>query len=235
MATRVLVVDDDPNITDVLARYLTRAGYDVLLAHDGAGALDLAARGEPDLVVLDVMLPPPDGLEVCRQLRSTSTVPVIMLTALGEETDRLAGLEIGADDYVTKPFSPREVVLRVQAVLRRSRSSHVTTEPDVLRDGDLVLDLRAHEAIRAGRPLALTAREFDLLAFLLRHPRQAFTRTELLEQVWGWSFGDASTVTVHVRRLREKVEPDPSSPRRIVTVPRIGYRLDPVSLEEPAC
>jgi DNA-binding response OmpR family regulator len=235
MVTRVLVVDDDPTITDVLSRYLTRAGCEVLLAHDGAGALALATSGEPDLVVLDVMLPPPDGLEVCRRLRSTSTVPVIMLTALGEETDRLAGLEIGADDYVTKPFSPREVVLRVQAVLRRSRSTSVQRAATLLRDGDLLVDLSAHEATRADRPLALTAREFDLLAFLLQHPRRAFTREQLLEQVWGWSFGDVSTVTVHVRRLREKVEANPANPRRIVTVPRVGYRLDPLSLEEPAC
>jgi DNA-binding response OmpR family regulator len=158
-----------------------------------------------------------------------------MLTALGEETDRLAGLEIGADDYVTKPFSPREVVLRAQAVLRRSRSAQVPQAAGVLRDGDLLVDLRAHEVTRAGRELVLTAREFDLLAFLLQHPRQAFTRAQLLELVWGWSFGDASTVTVHVRRLREKVEPDPARPVRIVTVPRVGYRLDPVVLAEPAC
>ncbi len=230
----MLIVDDDPAITDVLARYLTRAGYDVLLAHDGAGALDFAATGGPDLVVLDVMIPPPDGLEVCRQLRSTSTVPVILLTALGAETDRLTGLEIGADDYVTKPFSPREVVLRVQAVLRRSQFAHVPQRPVVLRDSDLVVDLAAHEARSGGEPLALTAREFDLLAFLLQHPRQAFTREQLLAQVWGWSFGDSSTVTVHVRRLREKTEPDPGDPRRIVTVPRVGYRLDPLPVEEPA-
>jgi DNA-binding response OmpR family regulator len=235
VASRVLVVDDDPTITDVLARYLTRAGHEVLIASDGADALSLSHSAEPDLVILDVMLPMLDGLEVCRRLRATSTVPVIMLTALGEETDRLAGLEIGADDYVTKPFSPREVVLRAQAVLRRSRSAQVPHAASVLRDGDLLLDLRAHEVTRAGRELVLTAREFDLLAFLLQHPRQAFTRAQLLELVWGWSFGDASTVTVHVRRLREKVEPDPGNPVRIVTVPRVGYRLDPVVLEEPAC
>jgi DNA-binding response OmpR family regulator len=235
VASRVLVVDDDPTITDVLARYLTRAGHEVLVASDGADALSLSRSAEPDLVILDVMLPALDGLEVCRRLRATSTVPVIMLTALGEETDRLAGLEIGADDYVTKPFSPREVVLRAQAVLRRSRSAQVPQAAGVLRDGDLLVDLRAHEVTRAGRELVLTAREFDLLAFLLQHPRQAFTRAQLLELVWGWSFGDASTVTVHVRRLREKVEPDPARPVRIVTVPRVGYRLDPVVLAEPAC
>ena len=225
----MLVVDDDPIITDVLARYLTRAGYDVLLAHDGPGALDLAACGEPELVVLDVMLPAPDGLEVCRRLRSISTVPIIMLTALGEENDRLAGLEIGADDYIVKPFSPREVVLRVGAVLRRSQSSFVAQTSLVLRDDDLVLDLAAHDASLAGQPLALTTREFDLLAFLLQSPRQAFTRQQLLERVWGWDYGDVSTVTVHVRRLREKVEADPGEPSRIITVPRVGYRLDPAA------
>jgi DNA-binding response OmpR family regulator len=230
----VLVVDDDRTITDVLARYLSRAGFDVLLAHDGASALDLATRTDPALVVLDIMLPPPDGLEVCRRLRLTSTVPVIMLTALGEETDRLAGLEIGADDYLTKPFSPRELVLRVQAVLRRSQSPYVAQEPTVLRDGDLVLDLAAHDAARDGQPLALTTREFDLLAFLLRQPRQAFSRRDLLDRVWGWSFGDESTVTVHVRRLREKIEPDVSQPRRIVTIARVGYRLDPLQISERA-
>jgi DNA-binding response OmpR family regulator len=230
----VLVVDDDPIITDVLSRYLTRAGYDVLLAHDGLSALDLVARAEPELVVLDVMLPAPDGFEVSRRLRATSTVPIILLTALGAENDRLAGLELGADDYVVKPFSPREVVLRVGAVLRRSRSPVLTSAAAVLRDGDLVLDMAAHDASLAGHPLALTTREFDLLAFLLRHPRQAFTREQLLEQVWEWDFGDVSTVTVHIRRLREKTEPNPAEPQRIVTVPRVGYRLDPSVVQEHA-
>ena len=234
MTARVLVVDDDPIITDVLSRYLTRAGYDVLLAHDGLSALDLVARAEPELVVLDVMLPAPDGFEVSRRLRATSTVPIIMLTALGAENDRLAGLELGADDYVVKPFSPRELVLRVEAVLRRSRSPVLTSASAILRDGDLVLDMAAHDASLAGHPLALTSREFDLLAFLLRHPRQAFTREQLLEQVWEWDFGDVSTVTVHIRRLREKTEPNPAEPQRIVTVPRVGYRLDPSVVQEHA-
>jgi len=230
----VLVVDDDPIISDVLSRYLVRAGHDVLTAHDGLGALDLVTRAEPELVVLDVMLPALDGFEVCRRLRSTSTVPIIMLTALGAENDRLAGLELGADDYIVKPFSPREVVLRVEAVLRRSRSQLVASAAEILRDGDLVLDLAAHDASLDGRVLALTTREFDLLAFLLRHPRRAFTREQLLEQVWQWHFGDVSTVTVHIRRLREKIEPDPAEPRRIVTVPRVGYRLDPSEVQEHA-
>jgi DNA-binding response OmpR family regulator len=230
----VLVVDDDPTITDVLSRYLARAGHDVLTAHDGVAALDLVIRAEPELVVLDVMLPAPDGFEVCRRLRSTSTVPIIMLTALGAENDRLAGLELGADDYIVKPFSPREVVLRVEAVLRRSRSQLVASPAEVLRDGSLVLDLAAHDASLDGRALALTTREFDLLAFLLRHPRRAFTRGQLLEQVWQWDFGDVSTVTVHIRRLREKIESNPAEPQRIVTVPRVGYRLDPSVAQEQA-
>jgi DNA-binding response OmpR family regulator len=228
----VLVVDDDPNITDVLSRYLARAGHDVLTAHDGSGALELVTRAEPELVVLDVMLPAPDGFEVCRRLRSTSTVPIIMLTALGAENDRLAGLELGADDYIVKPFSPREVVLRVEAVLRRSRSQLVASPAEILQDGELVLDLAAHDASLDRRALALTTREFDLLAFLLRHPRRAFTREQLLEQVWQWDFGDVSTVTVHIRRLREKIEANPAEPRRIVTVPRVGYRLDPTVVQE---
>jgi DNA-binding response OmpR family regulator len=230
----VLVVDDDPNITDVLSRYLARSGHDVLTAHDGSDALELVTRAEPELVVLDVMLPAPDGFEVCRRLRSTSTVPIIMLTALGAENDRLAGLELGADDYIVKPFSPREVVLRVEAVLRRSRSQLLASPAEILRDGGLVLDLAAHDASLDRRALALTTREFDLLAFLLRHPRRAFTREQLLEQVWQWDFGDVSTVTVHIRRLREKIEENPAEPRRIVTVPRVGYRLDPTVLQERA-
>jgi DNA-binding response OmpR family regulator len=176
--------------------------------------------------VLDLMLPGIDGLEVCRRLRADGgRVPVIMLTALGDEADRVVGLELGADDYVTKPFSPRELALRVDGVLRR------TSEPDrgptaPLTDGDLVVDPVRHEALLAGRVLSLTGREFDLLCFLLAHPGQAFSREDLLQQVWGWSFGDQSTVTVHVRRLREKVEVDPNRPRRLVTVWGVGYRWD---------
>ncbi len=227
-APLVLVVDDDATVTDVLDRYLRRAGFRVLSAADGPTALALAHAHRPDLVVLDLMLPGIDGLEVCRRLRATSDVPVLMLTALGDEQDRVLGLEVGADDYVVKPFSPREVVLRVQSVLRRAATAAPGTEGGVLVDGDLRLDLPAREARRAGRPLALTLREFDLLAFLLTHPRQAFTRVELLERVWGWSFGDQSTVTVHVRRLREKVEPDPGRPTRVLTVWGVGYRYEPV-------
>jgi DNA-binding response OmpR family regulator len=172
------------------------------------------------------MLPGIDGLEVCRRLRERWPVPIVMLTALGEETDRLIGLETGADDYVTKPFSPRELALRVRSVLRRARGTLAPTG-ESMTDGDLTVDTAAHEVRRNGHELSLTAREFDLLAFLMRHPRQAFTRADLLDKVWGWEFGDSSTVTVHVRRLREKIEDDPTTPRRILTVWGVGYRYEP--------
>jgi DNA-binding response OmpR family regulator len=201
---------------------------------DGHRALRRALDDPPDLIVLDLMLPGLNGLEVCRRLRETSPVPIVMLTALGEETDRLVGLETGADDYVTKPFSPRELALRVRSVLRRARGMVAPTGTGLLRDGDLVLDVGAHEAQRGGSTLSLTAREFDLLAFLMRHPRRAFTRDELLDRVWGWSFGDSSTVTVHVRRLREKIEDDPTAPRRIVTVWGVGYRYEPADSSDSA-
>jgi DNA-binding response OmpR family regulator len=181
------------------------------------------------------MLPGIDGLEVCRRLRERWPIPVVMLTALGDETDRLAGFEIGADDYVTKPFSPRELAMRVRSVLRRSRSASPADRPDapgqadqgILTDRDVVVDLAAHEVRISGKLVQLTSREYDLLVFLLRNPRQAFTREQLLSEVWGWTFGDTSTVTVHVRRLREKLESDPTMPRRIVTVWGVGYRYEP--------
>ena len=224
----VLVVDDDPTVAEVVVTYLERAGLQAVHAATGVAGLAAFDAGTPDLVVLDLMLPDLDGLEVCRRLRATSDVPVIMLTALGGEVDRVLGLEVGADDYVTKPFSPRELVLRVQSVLRRSNRDPAAEEPTTpaLRDADLVLDTAAHTATRSGEPLPLTSREFDLLAFLLAHPGRAFTRSELMEQVWGWSFGDQSTVTVHVRRLREKVEPNPTEPARLMTVWGVGYRWD---------
>jgi DNA-binding response OmpR family regulator len=223
---RVLVVDDDPTVAEVVARYLQRDGHEVECLADGRTALRRAIEEPPDLVVLDLMLPGMNGLEVCRRLREHSPVPVVMLTALGDETDRLVGLEIGADDYVTKPFSPRELALRVRAVLRRARGERLTPDTGTLTDGNLVVDVGAHEATLDGSPLPLTSREFDLLTFLLRHQRQAFSRDELLERVWGWSFGDSSTVTVHVRRLREKIEPDPTAPQRIRTVWGVGYRYE---------
>lgn len=226
----VLVVDDDPTVSDVVCRYLEHSGCRVTRASDGPAALAAFARDRPHLVVLDLMLPGVDGLEVCRRIRGQDAgVPVIMLTALGEEADRVTGLQLGADDYVTKPFSPRELVLRVQSVLRRTANPAAAPRPaGTLADGGLVLDADRREVRHHGRLLALTVREFDLLAYLMAHPGRAFRRTELLAQVWGWTFGDESTVTVHVRRLREKVEDDPARPRRIVTVWGVGYRYERV-------
>jgi DNA-binding response OmpR family regulator len=227
---RVLLVEDDPTVADVVSQYLERSGFDVTHVADGLDAVTAAGAIDPDLLVLDLMLPGLDGLEVCRRVRRSHDVPIIMLTALGAESDRVLGLEVGADDYLTKPFSPRELVLRVQSVLRRSRAGDTARPPEgsghVLRDGDLVVDTAARRAERDGIEVSLTGREFDLLAFLLAHPGQAYSRDDLLEQVWGWSFGDTSTVTVHVRRLREKVEPDPGEPQRLVTVWGVGYRWD---------
>lgn len=236
----VLVVDDDLTVAEVIVGYLERAGFVVRHAADGETALASAAKDPPDLVILDLMLPGIDGLEVCRQLHRTGNVPVVMLTALGEEVDRVLGLEVGADDYVTKPFSPRELVLRVQSVLRRGRGEgdassieHLSSQPTRLVDGDIVLEVAAHRATKGNDPLNLTTREFDLLTFLLTHPGRAFDRAALMQGVWGWSFGDQSTVTVHVRRLREKVERDPAHPVRLVTVWGVGYRWDPMTAPEP--
>jgi DNA-binding response OmpR family regulator len=223
-----LVVDDDRTVRDVVTRYLDRAGYRVDVAGDGEQAMSAVACRMPDIVILDLMLPRLSGLEVCRRLRKQSIgLPIVMLTALGEEEDRVLGLELGADDYVTKPFSPRELVLRVASVLRRFRelpARDIGIEPVV--DGDLRVDIPGRRASLTGRELALTVREFDLLAFLVRRPGQVFTRAELLERVWGWDFGDQSTVTVHVRRLREKIEDNPTKPTRIATVWGVGYRYD---------
>jgi DNA-binding response OmpR family regulator len=228
MNTKVLVVDDDLTVRDVVRRYLERDGHEVALAGNGEDALAWIARHEPDLVVLDLMLPGIDGLEVCRRLRQTSAVPVVMLTALGEEENRIAGLQLGADDYVTKPFSPRELALRVSSVLRRTGGVAIPPAAKVLVDGDLRLDVSARAALLRGAELSLTTREFDLLVFLVSHPEEAFTREQLLEKVWGWDFGDQSTVTVHVRRLREKIEAVPAKPTRISTVWGVGYRYDRV-------
>jgi len=229
---RILVVDDDATVTEVLTRYLEHEGFVVESAADGDTALTRAAAEPPDLVVLDLMLPGIDGLEVCRRLRRMAPFPIVMLTARGDEGDRIAGLELGADDYVVKPFSPRELTARLKAVLRRSqgRSPLVATGPStdaVIQAGELTIDTAARQVHLGDREVLLTAREFELLAFLARHPRRAFRREELFEQVWGWTFGDTATVTVHVRRLREKVELDPSAPVHIVTVWGVGYRFDP--------
>ena len=235
MTARVLVVDDDATVRDVVARYLGDAGYRVDVAADGEDALAAAAAARPDAVVLDLMLPKTHGLDVCRALRAGPPPPpaIVMLTALGEEDDRIRGLELGADDYVTKPFSPRELVLRIGSVLRRTSPAPDADGADAgpLVDGDLRVDTGARRATLGGAELALTTREFDLLAFLVAHPGHAFTRAELLALVWGWEFGDQSTVTVHVRRLREKIETDPTHPQRIATIWGTGYRWDPA---EPA-
>ena len=203
-------------------------GFKATWVANGLDALDSVNERQPSLVVLDVMLPGIDGLEVCRRLRERGSVPLIMLTALGEESDRIAGLELGADDYVLKPFSPRELMARIRSVLRRAQSS--PSEVPVgerLSFGHVEIDVAARQVTVKGNHATLTAREFDLLLFLASHPRHTFSRGELLEQVWGYSFGDRSTVTVHVRRLREKVEPVPSRPIHVVTVWGVGYRLDP--------
>ncbi|MEU1973511.1 response regulator transcription factor [Microbacterium sp. NPDC019599] len=222
---RVLVVEDDPTVREVVETYLQADGFIVDVASDGFAALDAIEIRPPDLVVLDRMLPGIDGAEVCRRIRETRGVPVILLTALGAPEDRVAGLEAGADDYLTKPFSPRELVLRVQAVLRRSLGEFAPEAPFDL--GPFHLDASARVVRKDGVELPVSTREFDLLAFLLKHPRRAFTREELLRAVWGWEFGDLSTVTVTVRRLREKIETDVTQPRMLNTVWGVGYRLDP--------
>lgn len=224
---RVLVVDDDATVAEVLSRYLEREGFAVEAVGDGGAALERAEMLLPDLVVLDLMLPTIGGLEVCRRLRAMAPVPIIMLTALGEEGNRVAGLELGADDYLPKPFSPRELTARIKAVLRRARAQPVEGQLMELRAGGLEMDLTAHEVRLDGELVPLTVREFDLLAFLMRHPRRTFTRVELLDHVWGYTYGDNSTVTVHVRRLREKIEADPSRPGYIHTVWGVGYRFEP--------
>lgn len=223
---RIMIVDDDAVIVDVVSRYLRGDGHQVECLHDGYAALRRISEKLPDLVILDPMLPGLSGLEVCRRLRERWPVPVVMLTALGNEADKLAGFETGADDYVTKPFSPRELIMRVRAVLRWG-SGQEWSSKGVLRGGNLAVDLGAHEVRLRGGLVRLTPREYDLLVFLMGHPGQAFTCAALLDQVWNWSFGDTSTVTVHVRRLREKLEPDPGLPRQIITVRGGGYRYEP--------
>jgi DNA-binding response OmpR family regulator len=220
----ILVVDDEPTIRDVVVQYLRRDGYATLEADDGNAARELLEREWPSLVVLDLMLPGTDGLALCRWIRDRSQLPVIMLTARGEEADKIVGLELGADDYVTKPFSPRELVARVRTVLRRGT---MPDRPDErLRLGDLEIDAAAREVRKRGNPLKLTAREFDLLLFLARHPRRVFSRDQLMSRVWGYEPAfDSGTITVHVRRLREKIEDDAARPQYLETVWGVGYRL----------
>jgi DNA-binding response OmpR family regulator len=224
--TTVLVVDDEPIVRDVIVRYLRRDGFATLEAGDGERARELIETGDLGLVVLDVMLPGQDGLALCRWIRTRSDLPVILLTARGEETDRIVGLELGADDYVTKPFSPRELAARVRTVLRRSEGA--PSRPERLTFHDVALDGASREVTKAGRVVALTAREFDLLWFLVSNPRCVFSRSHLMDRVWGHSAAlDTGTVTVHIRRLREKLETDPAQPTHLQTVWGVGYRFDP--------
>jgi DNA-binding response OmpR family regulator len=223
---KVLVVDDEPVVVEVVERYLLRDGYQVETARDGEEALTILQRSRPDLVILDLMLPRIDGLEVCRRLRSWAQVPVIMLTARGEELDRIVGLEIGADDYLAKPFSPRELVARVKAVLRRA-GTPARRDGELLDFGDLIIDGPGRTVAVSGRPVELTAKEFDLLLFLARACGRVVTRDELINEVWDYEYaGDMATVTVHIRRLRSKVERDPARPAHIKTVWGVGYKFD---------
>ncbi|MGH2808473.1 MAG: response regulator [Actinomycetota bacterium] len=220
----VLVVDDDPIVRDVLSRYLSRGGFRVATAEDGEAAVAAFRSHQPDLVLLDLMLPRLDGFEVFEAIRGVDSTPVIMLTARGEESDRIAGLEFGADDYVSKPFSPKEVLARVHAVLRRAAKPL----PEILSFGEIVVDGVGRRVTRDGQDVTLTPREFDLLYLMASQPNRVFSRTELLDELWDFAFdGDPSTVTVHLRRLREKIEDDPSQPRHLITVWGAGYRLEP--------
>ena len=226
--TTILVVEDEPSVSEVVSLYLKRAGFHVLSASDGQVALELLSQQLPDLVVLDLMLPQVDGLEITRWLRGRGDTPIIMLTARGTESDRIAGLEMGADDYVVKPFSPQELVSRVRAVLRRTQGAAISSPDRPLSFGELKIDPQTRLVEVGVEERSLTAKEFDLLWLLARHPRQVFSRDQLLDLVWGLAeYIDPSTVTVHVRRLREKIEPDPSNPRHIVTVWGVGYKFEP--------
>jgi DNA-binding response OmpR family regulator len=227
MQRRVLVVDDEPMVVDVLRRYLLRDGFAVAVARDGTAALTEALQQTPDLVILDLMLPGLDGLDVCRALRRSSQVPILMVTARGEVDDRIRGLSLGADDYVVKPFSPREIVARVNAILRRADQQDAAGEAELHFPG-LTISPALHRVERDGRSIELAGREYDLLLHLARHPRRVFSRDALLDAVWGYAFaGEPSTVTVHVRRLREKVEADPARPAYVKTVWGLGYKFDP--------
>ena len=233
MADKILVVEDDPTLQETLAYNLTRQGYAVTTASDGQAAVESADRIIPDLVVLDIMLPVIDGYEVCRILRKKSNVPILMLTARDDEIDRVLGLEMGADDYLTKPFSMREFIARVKAQLRRVRFDREDKDAEsqlpseILEFDNLIIDVQRHEASLNKNPLNLKPKEFDLLLFLARHRRQVLSREQIMDQVWGWDFtGGSRTVDVHVRWLREKIEIDPAVPQRIITVRGAGYRFE---------
>ena len=230
MPNTVLVVEDEPNLLAALEYTLEQEGYEVLTAIDGESGLHLARTREPDVLILDVMLPSLDGFEICRIIRRESSIPILMLTARGEEVDRVVGLELGADDYVTKPFSMRELLARIRSLLRRASTPTSTgsqNESEVLRSGDLIIDLASHSATLEDKPLEMKPREFSLLSLLAANRGRAFTRDQILERLWGHDYiGDSRTVDVHVRWLREKIEPEPSKPQRIVTIRGVGYRFD---------
>ena len=225
----ILVVEDEASIAEVVSLYLKRAGYNAQIASDGRQAMHLFERHKPDLVILDLMLPEVDGLSLTRWMRDRSNVPIIMLTARREEIDRITGLEMGADDYVVKPFSPQELVSRVRAVMRRVGREQMEPEPELsLSFDDLIIDPRSRVVTFKDMPIELTAKEFDMLYLLAQHPKQVFTREQLLDRVWGGAlYIDPGTVTVHVRRLREKIETDPSKPAHLLTVWGVGYKFEP--------
>ena len=226
---KVLVVEDEENLLEALKYNLEKEGYFVLTAIDGEKGLALARETSPDLMILDIMLPKLDGFEVCRILRRETNIPILMLTAKGEEVDRVVGLELGADDYVTKPFSMRELLARVRAMLRRSRmtSETASSSDELLKAGDIEVDLASHMARLGGAPLELKPREFELLALLVANKGRAFTREQILERLWGHDYiGDTRTVDVHIRWLREKIEADPGSPKKIITIRGVGYRFE---------
>lgn len=225
--TRLLLIDDDPMITEPLVRQLELTGYDVLVAHDGRSGLDLAQKDQPDLVILDVMMPELDGWEVCQKLRQSSVVPILMLTALGDEVDRILGLELGADDYLTKPFSVRELKARIKALLRRVELDQQTiSTPNELAVGNIRVEIDSRRVFKGDEPLQLRYKEFELLSLLLNHAGNVVTRAELFDKIWGTDWlGDTRTLDVHIRWLREKIEEDPSQPRYIQTVRGVGYRM----------
>jgi two-component system OmpR family response regulator len=230
---KVLLVEDDRTLLDVLKYNLTKEGHDVITASDGVEALDVARDNKPDLIVLDVMLPKLDGFEVCRILRREMTVPILMLTAKASETDKVVGLELGADDYMTKPFSMREFLARIRAMLRRAEMTRIAassaqeTAPSIIKTGGLEIDFARHKVSQSSTSIDLSPKEFDLLAFLVKNREQVFSRDQLLEKVWGYDYaGDTRTVDVHVRWLRQKIEADPANPRLLLTVRGIGYKFE---------
>lgn len=229
--TSILVVDDEPVFIEALTISLEREGFGVIAAADGPAALKAISEKDPDLILLDVMLPGMSGIDVCREIRKSSSVPVIMVTAKGEEIDAVVGLEVGADDYITKPYRLRELIARIRAILRRSENSpkedETTSNPEVLVEGAVRLDLERHELSVDGELVSLALREFELLSYLMENSGRVVTRESLMQNVWGWDYiGDTKTIDVHVKRLRSKIEGDPSAPLRISTIRGVGYRYE---------